>query len=109
MSCNDVMHTICLKQYDTVSIVCEYLDDLGQPVNLTGTTIKSNLIASSGGAIRSFTVVNTNLSKGVFELKLPDASLAVGTYKADILFTDAQKRLSSDAFALNVIGAITTP
>ena len=112
MSCQTNIHSICVNQYDTIAIRCEYLDDTGLPINLTGITIKSNLVADNSDPSPTpivMTVTVVNATQGVFELSPPNSSLNIGSYKADILFTKTGSRLSSETFALRVVSAITTP
>lgn len=112
MSCQTRVHTICVKQYDTIAIRCEYLDDTGAPLNLAGITIKSELVADNSESSPTpivMVVTVTDAAQGIFELTLPDPTLNIGSYKADILFTKAGNRLSSETFALRVVSAITKP
>ena len=112
MSCQTRVHTICIKQYDTIAIRCEYLDDTGAPLNLSGIAIRSDLVsdyADGDTTPKAMTVSVIDAANGVFELSLPDAALSVGRYRADVLFTKADNRVSSETFVVRIVSAITKP
>lgn len=105
------INKIKIKQYDTVDIDCEYLNDNDTPLSLEGISVYADLQTTSGALVSSFSVSMPNPNSGQFNLALADDYLDIGSYRVDILFTDAQSgyRVSSETFNLVVSPAITKP
>lgn len=101
---------IYVKEYDSIHILCQYLDDDGLGINLDTVQIHSELSSLSGGIKYPFTIEVTNKETGEFALLLRDSLLRSGTYLVDILFESllSGRKVASDTFTLKVDKSITT-
>lgn len=101
---------IYVKEYDSIHILCQYLDDDGLGINLDTVKIYSEISSLSGRIRYPFTVEVTNKETGEFALLLRDSLLRSGTYLVDILFesTLSGRKVASDTFNLKVDKSITT-
>lgn len=101
---------IYIKEYDSIHILCQYLDDDGVGINLDTIQIHSELSSLSGGIKYPFTIEVTNQETGEFALRLRDSLLRSGTYLVDILFENiiSGHKVASDTFTLKVNKSITT-
>ena len=103
------MSCIEIKEWDTLSLTCEYKNDEGVPIDLSDICIGSELRKYYGGEPVTLDVAISNASDGVFVLTKPDVRLSPSIYKIDILFKDKldDSILSSDTFELKVLPSIT--
>lgn len=110
-TCNKTPSVICIKEYDTVAISCEYLQDDGTPINLNDIKITADLKPQSSGSFYMMSVDRVDAAQGRFVLSPNTERLDVGAYQIDVLFEriSTERRVSSDTFILQVNAAVTTP
>ena len=102
---------ISVKEYDTIAIHCQYLDDNGAPISLTNTNITADIKSYDSKVIEHLIVEITNITNGVFILTAEKSDLAPNKYLIDVLFESKSsgRRVSSETFYLRVNPAITKP
>lgn len=103
--------TIKMKEWDTVALRCQYLQDDDTPLSLEGVTIKSSIKNYYNSPPYILRVEIVDKDSGTFTLHCEESRLLPTKYKVDILFqnTQTQTRISSDTFELLVLPAITSP
>lgn len=105
------MPQVSVKEYDSIIISCEYIDDSGNPVDLSGVSVLSDIKSMTGKLVASFTVTIDDVLAGKFTLTPSVGHIDVGFYQVDILFVGIAtgQRISSETFRLNIASAITAP
>ena len=96
-----------IKEYDSVTIHCQYLDDNDLPLSLADIQIKAELRGISGKLVDTLEVTIDDLDNGRFTLRPTVSPLPVGALNADALFTKHGKRVSSETFTITVHPAVT--
>lgn len=102
-------HKPKIKEYDTVVIACQYLDDNKAPISLESIEIKAEMRGSSGDLIDTFVVTIDDYLQGKFTLKPTLDKLPTGPVSIDVLFAKGDSRLSSQTFTMTVHPAVTKP
>ena len=99
-----------MKEYDTLTLVCDYRDNEGALVDLSDVDITAD-IKSSDGNLYEPLVVKKYHSLGGFGLSRVANYLPAGEYLAEVLFTQRSvtHRVASDTFYIVVEQAITLP
>jgi len=105
------MSFIEMKEWDTLSLSCEYTEDDGTPINLTDICIGAEIRKFYGGTPIFMKVVIVDSAGGKFILEIEKDRLLPSNYKVDLLFQDKidLATLSSETFGIKVLPAITTP
>ncbi|WP_230656870.1 phage baseplate upper protein [Psychrobacter sp. I-STPA10] len=98
-----------IKEYDTLTIACQYLDDDKQPLSIADIEIKSEMRGPSGHLVDTLAVRIDDIEQGRFTLSPTLEKLPTGTHKLDILFIKQGQRISSQTFTIVVHPAITKP
>lgn len=100
---------INVKEYDTIHIFCQYLDDDDIGIDLEGVNISSKVSSLGGTVYHTFDVHISDKSKGEFILFLGEGLLKEGRYLVDILFSSelTRRKVSSDTFQIDVVKSIT--
>lgn len=99
---------IKMKEYDTLLLVCEYQDDIDEPVDLSKITVTADIKSKTGTLYERLRVQKTN-ADGSFVLSRLERYLPADQYYVDVLFTQPNHRVASETFTLNVEPAITLP
>jgi hypothetical protein len=102
-------HKPKIKEYDTVVIACQYLDDAKAPISLEGIEIKAEMRGSSGELVGTLIVVDDDIENGKFTLKPALNKLPTGPVSIDVLFSKDGSRMSSQTFTMTVYPAVTKP
>lgn len=105
------MPSITIREWDTLTLTCKYVDDEGLPINLNGFCIGCEIkIFYSGKPIMLDITVIDALS-GQFIISKPNLKLIPANYIVDIMFKDIVDNsiISSDTFEIQVVPAITSP
>lgn len=102
---------ISIKQYDTLAISCEYMDDDGMPIALDAVSIYADMQSMAGVVVDRLAVTVVDNELGRFVLTPTKDSFDTGTYKIDLLFESAltRQRVSSETFMLTITSAVTAP
>lgn len=102
-------HKPKIKEYDTVVIACQYVDDDKAPISLEGIEIKAEMRTSSGHLIDAFEIAIDDAEQGRFTLKPKLDKLPTGPISTDVLFIKNSSRISSQTFTMTVYPAVTRP
>lgn len=101
---------ISVKQYDTLAISCEYLDDEGMPLSIANIAIHADMQSMAGVVVDRLSVDIIDIEAGRFELLPTVQKFEPGTYKIDVLFEGMSgHRVSSETFMLTISPAVTAP
>lgn len=100
------------KTGDTLVISCTSKDELGQPLDLTGITVRCMIQLADGSEQHSLTVVvsDQTLTPGVFVISAEASDTTTwqaGLYEADIEQSIEDKVISSSTFYVPVSSDIT--
>lgn len=96
-----------IKEYDSITIACQYKDDDGLPLSLAGVEIKSEMRTQNSALIDELEVTVSDVDQGLFHLRPTKTRLPTGYHNIDILFTKNGNRISSDTFHITVSRAVT--
>lgn len=96
-----------IKEYDSVLISCRYTNSAGEPRDLAGVTIKSEVRSAVGVLIDTLNVTVTDAVNGEFNMVPTVDKLPVGTHKIDVLFTEGSIRIASETFTIRIVEAVT--
>lgn len=102
---------IFIKEFDTIRLLSEYLNDDGTAKSLEGLGVFSQIRDLSGDLVADLSVDITDEAVGLFTLRSIENKIDAGKYALDILYVDAERgtRIASDTIELIVRPAITTP
>lgn len=108
---SDYSKQVIVKEYDTIDIRCQYLDDNGYAVSLNEVTVLADVRSMAGKLVDHLTVTITEPLAGKFEIQPSLDHIPVGFYQIDILFinTITNTRVASETFRLDVKAAVTAP
>ena len=96
-----------IKEFDSITIACQYTDDSGKPLSIEGVDIKSEMRNSSNKLIDNLLVTVSDEVSGLFTLEPTLERLPIGNHKIDVLFRKEGFKVSSDTFYLSVSKAVT--
>lgn len=96
-----------IKEFDSITITCQYTDDSGKPLSIEGVDIKSEMRNSSNKLIDDFDVTVKDAVKGIFQLRPTLDRLPLGQHKIDVMFSKQGLRLSSETFYVSIAKAVT--
>lgn len=103
--------SISVKQGDTFELFCVRRDNAGNPVSLSGITVKSQMVKGEGSLV-DLTVTVTDIANGAFTLSKTAAEtdlLEIGRYECDIQFTtDLGVVTSTNTFNISIVEDITS-
>ncbi len=97
-----------IKQYETISFVCQYYEDMGTetdelfPISLDGIEIKSKINTKYGKLVDTLKVTVIDKEQGIFTLTPTVEKLPLGTLEVDICLIKNGSIAISDTFSLNV-------
>ena len=102
---------ISIKEYDTLAIHCQYLNDNGMPISLSNTNVIADIKSYDNKIVEHLIVDVTNTEQGVFVMTTENATLAPNKYLIDVLFESASsgRRVASETFYLRANPAVTKP
>lgn len=99
---------VYLKQGDTLSVNCIYVDDYDVARSLVGVTVTAAMQSPDGQVVTPLVVTkDTNESAGGFTISLDaanTASLAIGGHGCAVKFTAADDVTTTLSFKVNVVG-----
>lgn len=106
------MRELLHKRGDTLAWGCAYTDDAGQPINLTGYSIASQIRHPNGTEIATLEVtIDDPRTQGTFLLGASEATTAgwlPGLYRCDVQFTSPGGEVySTDTFNVRVVADVT--
>ncbi|WP_131669819.1 BppU family phage baseplate upper protein [Psychrobacter pygoscelis] len=99
------------KEYESVYIDCEYVDDENDdaPISLENIDITADLLSMGNTRVDQFAVEMIDAVNGRFMLVPTKDWYPPGTYKSDVLFERDNRRIASETFKLNIINGVTVP
>jgi len=102
---------VSVKQGDTLELLCVRRDNSDNPVSLSSTSVKSQMIKGSNPLV-DLTVTVTDSANGEFTLSKTAAEtdvLEIGQYQCDIQFTtDSGVVTSTNTFTITIVEDITS-
>ena len=101
---------IDIKRGDTYLIEATLTDDLGDPVNITDWTIRSQIRNVRGDIVATLVIAITNAALGTYTMSYAgDTALwPVATHRQDVEYVDQTGRvMSTETFKLRVVEDIT--
>ena len=96
-----------IKEYDSITIACQYKDDDGFPLSLDGVDIKSELRTQHNVLIDRLEVTVSDEDQGLFHLRPTRRRLPIGKHNIDVMFSKNGFRISSETFQIAVIKSVT--
>lgn len=96
-----------IKEFDSITIACQYTDDSGKPLSIEGVDIKSEMRNSSNKLIDNLVVTVSDEVNGLFHLRPTLNRLPLGQHKIDVLFSKHGFRISSETFYVAISKAVT--
>lgn len=102
-----------LKEFDTLAISCQYLNDGDKknpvPMSLEGIEIKAHANSKTGKLVDKLRVTVLDNKAGIFMLEPTLKRLPVGTLEIDICMIKDSAVVTSETFSLNVKKSETNP
>jgi len=96
-----------IKEFDSVTIACQYTDGSGRPLSIEGVDIKSEMRSVTNKFIDNLEVTVSDEVNGLFHLRPTLDRLPVGQHRVDVLFIKHGFRISSETFYVSVSKAVT--
>ena len=102
---------ISVKEYDTIAIHCQYLNDNGAAISLANTNVIADIKSYDNEILEHLIVSVIDTEQGIFVMTTENGSLAPNKYLIDVLFESATsgRRVASETFYLRVNPAVTKP
>lgn len=102
------MSEVQAKRGDTLILACTRTDAAGDPVDLTGQTITSQMKYLDESI--NLSVLVTDAAAGTLELFVSAAAMenaSIGRYSCDVEFDTGTRIISTETFYINVLEDIT--